>query len=550
MQRDINQPTFEDLELLAEVSQLLTVVDLDSVLQKVVQLAGQAVGASKTSLFLHNDEHIDWKHIITMRDLPPDKSVKVVNQVMGDGFAGWVYRNKRGDIISDTEADDRWIVFPDDLLVTRSAMCVPFMYEGTIIAMITLVHEKPNQFRPYHLRLMEIIANQATIAIRNAQLFNRVNVQRQQLEVVLQAITDVLLVLDEHGKIRMVNNAALPLLGATSHDAVIGQALASFAIGDDVIAPIVEIIKAALVEQNRWAFETRSDHHQTDYQVTMAVWEDPQHEQRGYVVVMHNVTTLHDLSRFKDEMLRVATHDLRSPLALISGYADMVRLDIGDPEHIVNEYVNIIKTTTETMSSLVDDLLRVERVRASPLELREQTDMTSLVKVVIVNSRPFAKVKNITFETDIQLDGVPRIVADPVLIRQSMENLVSNAFKYTPENGLVTVRAHFDAKKFYFAVEDNGIGIPKEHQAYVFESFYRVEQARYKEKGSGLGLSLVKNVIVRHDGEVWVKSEEGKGSRFGFWLPLKAKTDDVETIETDAIPTESNQQNGINLAAK
>jgi PAS domain S-box-containing protein len=534
-QRDMDQPTFEDLELLAEVSQLLTVVDLDSVLQKVIQLAARAVGASQTSLFLHDDEQIDWAHIITMRNLTLDKSVKVVTRVMDAGFAGWVYRHKRGDIIADTEHDERWIVFPDDPLKTRSAMCVPFKYEGTIIAMITLVHEEPHHFRPYHLRLTEIIANQATIAIRNAQLFHRVNEQRQQLEAVLRSMTDVLLVLNEQGKMLMVNTAALPLLDVTTVQAVEGQPLEAFVMVDSVFEPIVGIIKAALLEQNRWTFETRSERRQTDYQVTMAIWEEPQQESRGFVIVMHNVTTLHDLSRFKDEMLRVASHDLRSPLALIAGYADMVRMDIGDPTHPVNEHITIIKATTETMTNLVEDLLRLERIRTSPLELREQTDMGSLVKVLIVNSRPFAKPKNINFVTDIQLEGAPRIVADPVLIRQSMENFISNAFKYTQQGGTITVRAHFDSEKFHFSVEDNGIGISKEHQPYVFESFYRVEQARYKEKGSGLGLSLVKNVIARHDGEVWLKSEIGRGSRFGFWLPLKPKSPPVDTAETNIL---------------
>jgi PAS domain S-box-containing protein len=398
--------------------------------------------------------------------------------------------------------------------------------------MITLAHEEPNHFRPYHLRLTEIMANQATIAIRNAQLFNRVNEQRQQLEAVLRSMTDVLLVLNEQGKILMVNTAALPLLDVTALQAVEGQSIEAFLMVDNVFEPIVGIIKAALLEQNRWTFETRSERRQTDYQVTMAIWEEPQQDSRGYVIVMHNVTTLHDLSRFKDEMLRVASHDLRSPLALIAGYADMVRMDIGDPVHPINEHINIIKSTTETMTNLVEDLLRLERIRTSPLELREQTDMGSLVKVLIVNSRPFAKPKNINFITDVQLEGAPRIVADPVLIRQSMENFISNAFKYTPQGGTITVRAHYDTDKFHFSVEDNGIGIAKEHQPYVFESFYRVEQARYKEKGSGLGLSLVKNVIARHDGEVWLKSEIGKGSRFGFWLPLKPKSQPVETTET------------------
>ena len=227
VKQDVGQPTFEDLELLVEVSQLLTVVDLDSVLQEVIKLAGRAVGASKTSLFLHEGEAIDWPHIITMRNLPPDQSVQVVRKVMDTGFAGWVYRHKRGDIIPDTDTDPRWIIFPDDTVITRSAMCVPFLYDDSVIAMITLVHPEANHFKPYHLRLMEIIANQATIAIRNAQHFNRMNEQRRQLEAVLQSITDVLLVLDEQGHIRIVNDAALPLLDVASQQALKASILAT-----------------------------------------------------------------------------------------------------------------------------------------------------------------------------------------------------------------------------------------------------------------------------------------------------------------------------------
>src|SRR5690606_11675949 len=158
-------------------------------------------------------------------------------------------------------------------------------------------------------------------------------------------------------------------------------------------------------------------------------------------------------------------------------------------------------------------------------ELRERTDISSLVKLVIVNLRPMAASKNISLLTDIQLQDIPRIVTDPVLIRQSMENLISNAIKYTAENGTVSVNSYFDDERFYFVVEDNGMGIPEEHLGFVFESFYRVKSHDNKEKGSGLGLSLVKNVIRRHDGDVWVKSEENVGSLFGFWLPLVSKLD-------------------------
>jgi two-component system, OmpR family, phosphate regulon sensor histidine kinase PhoR len=522
-QRHDNQPTFEDLELLAEVSQLLTLTDLDRVLNRVIDLVSRAVKASKTSLFLLEGAEVDWDYIFTKRDLDKDKSVRVVSKVLEDGFAGWVSRYRRGDIITDTYEDDRWITFPDDPIDTRSVVCVPFLHQGNVIAIVTLEHEAPNHFKPYHLRLMQIIANQATISIRNAQLFNNLNTQRRQLSAVLQSMQDVLLALSEEGNIKLVNPAAIPLLDTGSTAMIVGRNINDFVEHDSVFEPIVEIINAGLMGNERWTFETRSDNLQVDYQVTMSIWEEVLHEKQGYVIVMHDVTQLHDLSRFKDEMLRVASHDLRSPLALIAGYTDMIALDTPDDESPVHEYVGIIKGVLDRMGGLVDDLLRVERIRSSPLELHEHTDLAALVKLVIVNMRPAAMAKDITFDNELTFDNLPRVIADPVLLRQSMENLISNAIKYTPEGGTITVRASNDKRSFYFEVEDTGIGIPDEHLAYVFESFYRVQSPAHRVKGSGLGLSLVKNVIERHQGEVDVRSRYGDGSVFSFYLPLEQK---------------------------
>lgn len=537
-----SQPTFEDLEVLAEVSQLLTLLDLDGVLQKVIHLAAKAVGASKASLFLHEAKAVDWDHLFTMRDLSPEQSVKVVTQVLDEGFAGWVMRHKRGDIIYDTSQDKRWIIFPDDDYIQASALCVPLMDGDEVLAVITLVHEQPYHFAPYHLRLMTIIANQASIAIRNAKLFNRVAAQQRQLQTILQSMSDVLLVLDEHGHILLVNVPALMLLQAGSQTDVIGYHLAEFAPRDKVFEPIVEIVNAALTANEQWSFETRSERHRQDFQVTMAVWQDPARDEIGYVVVMHDVTTLRDLHRFKDEMLRLASHDLRSPLALITGYADMILIDTPDTTSPVIEYVDVIKRSVERMGVLIDDLLRVERIRSSPLELHEQTDLGALVKVVLVNTRPSATAKQQAFLTEIQLPEGARVVADAVLLRQSMENLIGNAIKYTPDGGTITVRASADDAHFYFAVQDTGIGISEEHLPYVFEAFYRVKNEHYVQKGSGLGLSLVKNVIQRHSGDIWVTSRVQQGSEFGFWLPLSSGTSDAD-IDDDDDATQPDRNN-------
>jgi signal transduction histidine kinase len=177
------------------------------------------------------------------------------------------------------------------------------------------------------------------------------------------------------------------------------------------------------------------------------------------------------------------------------------------------------------MGTLIDDLLRVERIRTSPLELHEQVDIEALVKIVLVNTRYSAQTKNHKMASELDLPKSPRLNADPVLIRQAMENLINNAIKYSDKGGKITVRAYVEGPKFHFSVADTGIGIASEHLPFVFEPFFRVN-ASAPEKGSGLGLSLVKTVIERHHGEVWVKSQSGKGSQFGFWLPLVQPEDD------------------------
>jgi signal transduction histidine kinase len=155
------------------------------------------------------------------------------------------------------------------------------------------------------------------------------------------------------------------------------------------------------------------------------------------------------------------------------------------------------------------------------LELHEEIDFCELVKTAMEHINPLVEQRHHQLETQIWLDDVPSVTINPVLIRESMENLIGNAIKYTPEGGRIVVRAYVQEGAVHFNVEDNGIGIPKDHLPRIFETFYRAKQPGSEGiEGRGLGLSLVKTIIERHGGEVWVESEQGSGSRFGFWIPI------------------------------
>lgn len=515
-------PTFEDLELLVEVSQLLTLNDLNDVMEEVMRLSASAVGAAKASLFLHNGNEVDWNYVFTARNLQGADSIRVVSTVLDEGLAGWVIRNQKPAIVTDTETDDRWHIFPDDTSNARSAMCVPLMYQDEVVAVLTVHHGEKNHFNAYHLRLLTIIANQAMVAVRNSQLFQRLQEKQQQLEAVLQSVPDVLLVMDDKGELIVVNDGGTKLLGLGAAADAAGQPLSHFRHLDIVDELLDRITNQdnTLLDELDIGFEARSFQYERDYVVHVSGWTEPHGSRCGGVVIMHDVTTLRDLFRFKDEMLRIVSHDLRSPLSIISGYADMMEYDL-PPDSQLMDFTEAIRRSVERMNNLLEDLLKVRQIDEKGLHLESDTVLIDLVRPIYQGVLLEANQKQQHVETDFQLDETVLGTVDTTLLRQAMENLASNAVKYTPEGGHIVLRARVDEKRFYYEVEDDGIGIPEDSLPHLFESFYRVNPTRDTTiSGAGLGLSLVKSIVERHQGQVWVESEEGVGSTFGLWVPI------------------------------
>ncbi len=544
-----HRPTDDDLDLLAKVSEMLTSLDREHLLERVIELSAKGLGAERASLILNPDYHADWASLytrnpsnfsMTQRLFNAKEPVTDARQVIEKGLAGWVMRHKRGAVITDTEKDDRWYTFGESSFKARSAICVPFMQNDKVLAAVTLAHSQPNHFTDHHLRLLTIIANQSTVAIRNAQLFNRILAQRRQLEAVLRSIPDILMVLDANGCILIVNDEAVRFLSESGNmNELIGRTLKSFAHVDSALTQIAEITSSPAKIGANWSFEARSEQQRKDFLASVSVWtsisaagssslsgsttnaaatSDSDHA--GYVIIMRDITTMRDLARFKDEMLRLASHDLRGPLGLIVGYTSLIEMDTAEMP-AVQEYLHIIEKSTTKMHTLLDDLLRVEQIRTSPLELNQQVDYRDLINTVLNNVRPMIDSKNQDLKADLRIDNLQGVSVNPVLIREAMENLITNAIKYTPEKGMITVRSYRQMERVYFVVEDTGVGIPKDMLPRLFQSFFRARQpGTEKVDGRGLGLSLVKTIIERHRGEVWVESEEGKGSVFGFWIPV------------------------------
>ena len=231
----------------------------------------------------------------------------------------------------------------------------------------------------------------------------------------------------------------------------------------------------------------------------------------------HKLETLH---KEKDSFLAVLTHDMRTPLTSIRGYGSILR-DRDLTREQQSKIAKVILNSQDTLLEIVNNILELEKLQSGTPILLESSnfDLALLIKNTAESLETQALEKQITLNYD-QIPSPIMVTADMGKIRRVILNLISNALKYTPEAGLVSVRTEVNGRFATFQVEDNGYGIPADELPYIFDRYSRVKGHRHLAIGTGLGLAIVKSLIEAHNGEISVASEEGVGSTFTFKLPL------------------------------
>jgi PAS domain S-box-containing protein len=504
------------LEVLVQVAQLISTLDLDEVLQQTLKLTTEVVGASKGSFFLLDGEGRTLQRFIAARDLDPQARPAVSQHILEGGLAGWVLTNRQAVMIDDTATDNRWVIL-DDKLRVRSALCVPFIIEGNVRGVMTLEHSEPNHFTADDLRLAKAVANQAEAALRNAQLFDRVTTQQHQMSAVMNSLDEVLLGVDDKWNLTLVNPAAESLLGVSAAQ-TIGKPLNRVS-ENPLFARIVDMITAANLSQGTKTYEVRDVDARRDYVVNVATLQADTVDVGGYAIALYDVTSLKDLTRLKVHMLKMASHDLKGPLGLLLGYVDLLHQDVLAGTLPEVSYIESIYKAITRMETLITTLLDAHRSEqenfvAAPVEFHD------LVDGILEDMLPLTLQRNQQVVRKFQQDLRP-VKGDAVQLREAVSNLISNASKYTPSGGTITIAVYAEDDRFYCSVKDTGYGIPHDQQSKIFQPYFRAKQdVTSNIEGTGVGLSLVKEVIERHGGQAWFTSEEGRGSTFGFWLPL------------------------------
>ncbi len=347
------------------------------------------------------------------------------------------------------------------------------------------------------------------------QKLNEVNRQKKQIETILLHMTDGVIAFNMEGEIIHINPAAKNLLSLTEKDNTFDKMFKRLNLD-------VNLEKIIYLE-NWTSSEQKIDIGEKAVNLFFAPFQDENNKPTGVMVVIQDITEHVKLDNMRREFVADVSHELKTPITSIMGYADTLLEEDYDKE-TQNRFLSVIASEARRMAKLVTDLLTLSRYDSNKIK-RENTqfDLGELAKGCQEKLRFEIEKKKHNVECFVTAN-VPPVEADKDGIERVILNILSNAIKYTPENGTIKVYVGFVYNDAYIKVIDNGIGIPEKDLSRIFERFYRVDKARSRELGgTGLGLSIAQEILKKNDGSIDIKSEVGKGTEVVIRIPVVKK---------------------------
>ena len=350
------------------------------------------------------------------------------------------------------------------------------------------------------------------------ELFKQLSSEKNQLEAVLSAMSEGVMVLSSEGKAIITNKALLDMFKIKDepNDKLYWEILRN--------REVTEVIENVINErkpETREIFYLYPD--ERYYLLNVIPLESPENE---VIVVMFDITDFKRLEKIKADFIANVSHELRTPLTAIKGYSETLEEGAYEDTEDLKHFIGIIKRHTDRLINIVSDLLVLSEVESrdylsgtSPDSDFEWVDVEEIItsSLEAIKSKASEKGLRVSFKNGA---GQNSIKGNRFLLEQMFLNLIDNAVKYTPDSGAIGVELKNPEGELLIRVFDTGIGIPKEHLPRIFERFYRVDKTRSRKiGGTGLGLSIVKHIVILHGGSVDVESEEGKGSSFTIILP-------------------------------
>jgi PAS domain S-box-containing protein len=335
--------------------------------------------------------------------------------------------------------------------------------------------------------------------------------ENSRLESILAQIQDSLIILDEARNILFVNQAAEKALGFENVDFT-GKSVEELIINPDLLA-LLDQSEESNVKDHEVTFEDGRIFN-VQYKRVPSI---------GSAITMQDIGYLRGLDHIKNDLLQTVSHDLRSPLTAVLGYVELLDR-VGPLNEQQHEFLHRIQGSVRNITTLINDLLDLGRLEAGMDTRRENVELDHILKSSIAHLESLIRKKNIHLQQEIGAN-LPPLRADPIRIRQMIDNLIANAIKYSPEGGEIHINLMSTDDQIILQVADNGPGIPLEDQARIFEKFYRASNVAKIDRGSGLGLAIVKTIVDGYLGRIWVDSAINQGASFFVVLPAYQQTE-------------------------
>lgn len=341
---------------------------------------------------------------------------------------------------------------------------------------------------------------------------DEINSERDKLSTLFLHMTDGVVAFSRNGNVIQSNPASVRMLGremdeSVDYDDIFGS-----------ISSLEEILEQSVNEPIAAQMKVGK----SDLELSLAPFSADE-SQGGVLAVIHDVTAQRKSEEMRREFVANVSHELRTPLTNIKSYTETL-IDAGDdlPPEMKASFFGVILSEADRMTRIVQDLLTLSRFDYGKMEMNF-SDFGIAEAVQNVYNAVIIDAQNHGHELLLEMEkNMPIIHADKERMEQVIMNIVSNAIKYTPDGGRIEITAWSMGEKVSISVSDNGVGIPEEDQPRLFDRFYRVDKARSREAGgSGLGLSIVKEIVQAHNGDIDIRSKQGEGTTMTVTLPIK-----------------------------
>ena len=581
------------LETVREVSQkIVSILNLDELLAQVVELIQQRFGYYYVQVFLNNPDN-QWTVFRAGTGRAREVMVEEGHQfkIGEEGIIGWVASSGEFLLVNDVSKEPRFLSHPT-LPDTKAELAIPLPLGKRILGVLDVQSKWVNAFEESDLFVLQSLADQVAIAIENARLYTMTDqalAERLEELAIMQEIDRQLNATLDYGRVMdLTLDCALQMTGADG--GLIGmvtqeqegmQLLATrgytreygpyvgqiWPIDRGIVGRVVRTGRPALVSDVTQDPDYVSAISETCSQLTVPIRREDRvmgvislesSELAAFdeddltfmtrladhaAIAIENARLYSDLKRAneaKSEFVSIVSHELKTPMTSIKGYADLLfKGTAGEISEMQQKFLRVIRSNVNRMNALVSDLLDISRIESGRLRLYTRSiPIKAIVDEVVQTMHERIKAKDLTLTVEVA-DDLPPVQADGDRLIQVLTNLMSNACRYTLPGGKINVKATLwpngsppgeaqpvppgeqCLRYLCLSVSDTGIGISPKDQTQIFEKFFRGDDPVVREStGTGLGLSIAKRIVELHDGQMWFQSEPGQGSIFSFTVPI------------------------------